>query len=73
MNMKKVWRTLKRTTCWTAKEARDLIKEMTGVEYRLPYVRAMLRGRGYSIKVPVGRHVRWASPQKISGFQRRMR
>ena len=72
-DMKKVWRTMKRTACWTAKEARDLIKKMTGVEYRIPHVRAMLRGRGYSMKVPVGRHVRRASQQKISGFQRRMR
>ena len=72
-DMKKVWRTLKKTTCWTAEEARDLIKKMTGAEYRIPHVRAMMRGRGYSMKVPVGRHVRRASPQKISGFQRRMR
>ena len=72
-DMKKVWRTLKRTICWTVKETRDLIKTMAGVEYRIPHVRAMLRGHGYSMKVPVGRHVRRASPQKISGFQRRMR
>ena len=71
--MKKVWRTLKRTACWTAKEARDLIKEVAGVEYRIPHVRALLRGRGYAMKVPVGRHVRRAGPQKISGFRRRMR
>ena len=72
-NMKKIWRALKRITCWTAKEARDLIKTMTGVEYQLPHVRAMLRGRGYTMKVPVGRHVRRASPQKIAGFRRRMK
>ena len=72
-NMKKIWGTLKKITCWTAKEARDLIKEMSGVEYRIPHVRAMLRDRGYTIKVPVGRHVHRASPQKIAGFRRRMR
>ena len=46
---------------------------MTGVEYQLPHVRAMLRGRGYTMKVPVGKHVRRASPQTIAGFQKRMR
>ena len=46
---------------------------MTGVEYRIPHVRAMLRGRGYTMKVSMGRHVRRAGPQKIAGFQRRMR
>lgn len=71
--MKNIWRTLKKTTCWTAKEVRDLIKEKTGTEYRLPHVRSLLRSRGYTMKVPVGRHVRRASRQKIAGFQRRMR
>ena len=56
-NMKKIWGALKRTACWTAKEAHDLIKEMSGVEYQLPHVRAILRGRGYTMKVPVGRHI----------------
>ena len=51
----------------------DLIKEMTGVEYRLPHVRALLRGHGYTMKVPVGRHVRRAGPSKIAGFRRRMK
>ena len=36
--MKRIWRTLKKTTCWTAKEVRDLIKRMAGTEYRLPHV-----------------------------------
>ncbi len=72
-DMEKVWRTLKRTICWTVKETRDLIKTMTVVEYRILHVRAMLRGRGYTMKVSVGRHVRRASPQKIAGFRRRMR
>ncbi len=71
--MKKIWRALKRTACWTVKEARDLIKEMSGVEYQLPHVRSMLRDRGYTMKVSVGRHVQRASPQKIAGFRRRMK
>ena len=45
---------------------------MSGVEYEISNVRALLRGRGYTMKVPVGRHVRRASRQKIAGFQRRI-
>ena len=71
--MKKIWRVAKKTTCWTAKGLLDLIRTMSGVEYEISHVRALLRGRGYTMKVPVGRHVRRASRQKIAGFQRRMR
>ena len=70
--IKKVWRMAKKTTCWTAKGMLDLIKTLSGVEYEISHVRALLRGRGYTMKVPVGRHVRRASRQKIAGFQRRM-
>ena len=61
------------TTCWTAKALLDLIKTMSGIKYEISHVRALLRGRGYTMKVPVGRHVRRANRQKIAGFQRRMR
>ena len=71
-NMKKVWRALKRTACRTAKEARDLIKEMAGVRYRIPHVRVPLRGRGYTMKVHAGRHALRASRQKMVGFRMRM-
>lgn len=70
--MRKIWRTLKKTTCRTAKTARDLIKEMVGAEYRIPPVRALLRSHGYTLKVPMGRRVRRACKQKIAWFQRRM-
>ncbi len=70
--MKKVWRMAKKTTCWTAKGMLDLIKTLSGVKYEISHVRALLRGRGYTMKVPVGRHVRRASRQKIAGFQRRI-
>ena len=71
--MKKIWRVAKKTTCWTAKALLDLIKTMSGIKYEISHVRALLRGRGYTMKVPVGRHVRRANRQKIAGFQRRMR
>ena len=63
----------KKTTCWTAKGMLGLIKTVSGVEYHISHIRALLRGRGYTMKVPVGRHVHRASRQKIAGFQRRMR
>ena len=52
--MKKVWRVAKKTTGWPAKDMRDLIKTVSGVECEISYVRAPLRGRGYPVKVPVG-------------------
>ena len=50
-----------------------LIKTVSGGEYEISHVRALLRGRGYTMKVPVAWHVHRASRQKIAGFQRRMR
>ena len=70
--MKSIWRVAKKTTCWMAGEVQDLIKKTSGIVYEISHVRALLRGHGYTMKVPVGRHVRRASRQKISGFQRRM-
>ena len=71
--MKKIWRVAKKTTCWTAKGMLGLIKTVAGIEYEISHVRALLRCRGYIMKVPVGRHVNRTSRQKIAGFQRRMR
>ena len=71
--MKKIWRAAKKITCWTARGLLNLIRTMSGVEYEISHVCALLRGRGYTMKVPVGRYVRRASRQKIAGFQRRMR
>ena len=71
--MKSVWWAAKMTAYWTAKGMLDLIKMVFGVEYEISHIRALLRSRGYTMKVPVGRHVRRASKQKIAGLQRRMR
>ena len=69
----KIWRVARKTTCWTAKGMLALIRTVSGIEYEISHVRALLRGRGYTMKVPVGRHVNRAGRQKIAGFQRRMR
>ena len=40
--------------------------------YEISHIHTLLRGRGYAMKVQVGRHVRRASRPKTAGFQRRM-
>ena len=40
-------------------------------EYTIPYARFLLRSRGFTRKVPVGRHVKRASRQKIAWFRKR--
>ena len=71
--IKKIRRIAKKTTCWTASGMRDLIAGMSGVEYEISYVRQLLRRWGYTMKVPVARHVKRASRRRIAGFQRRLR
>ena len=51
----------------------SFIKKMTGVEYNLTYVREMMRKWGFSMKVPVMRHVNRAGNRKIARFKKRMR
>ena len=41
-------------------------------EYTIPYARLLLRSWGFTRKVPVGRHVRRASRQKIAWFRKRL-
>ena len=41
-------------------------------EYTIPYARFLLRSRGFTRKVPVGRHVKRASRQKIAWFRRKL-
>ena len=40
-------------------------------EYTIPYARFLLRSWGFTRKVPVGRHVKRASRQKIARFRKR--
>ncbi len=55
----------------------DLIRNMSGIEYlteySLQYARKILRSWGFTRKVPVGRHVRRASRQKIAWFRKKLR
>ena len=41
-------------------------------EYTIPYARFLLRSWGFTRKVPVGRHVKRASRQKIAWFRKRL-
>ena len=71
--MKKVRRLVTKTACWEAEEAQGFIKKMTGIEYNLTYVREMMRKWGFSMKVPVMRHVSRAGRRRIARFKKRMR
>ena len=46
---------------------------MTGIKYNLTYVREMMRKWGFSIKVPVMRHVNRVSNRRIARFKKRMK
>ena len=58
---------------WTAEDLFDLIKEESGGEYDVSYVRRLLRGWGYTRKVSVGRYVNRANWWKIAWFRRKVR
>ena len=71
--MKKIRRLIRKTACWEAERVQSFIKKMTGVEYNLTYVREMMRKWGFSMKVPVMRHVNRAGNRRIARFKKRMR
>ena len=71
--MKKIRRLIRKTACWEAERVQSFIKKMTGVEYNLTYVSEMMRKWGFSMKVPVMRHVNRAGNRKIARFKKRMR
>ena len=41
-------------------------------EYAIPYARFLLRSWGFTRKVPMGRHVKRASRQKIAWFRKKL-
>ena len=41
-------------------------------EYTIPHARFLLRSWGFTRKVPVGRHVKRASRQKIAWFRKKL-
>ena len=71
--MKKVRRLITKTACRETEEAQSFIKKMTGIEHNLTYVREMIRKWGFSMKVPVMRHVNRVGRRRIARFKKRMR
>ena len=60
----------------TAEDLRDIIRDGSGIEcmteYTISYARFLLRSWGFTRKVPVGRHVKRASRQKIAWSRKRL-
>ena len=60
----------------TAEDLRDIIRDGSGIgymtEYAIPYARFLLRSWGFTRKVPMGRHVKRASRQKIAWFRKKL-
>ena len=71
-DMKKIRKAACSKPVWTGREMQQYIQQKTGVKYELGYVRQILRGWGYSQKVPVGKHARRAPDEEIRKFQKEM-
>ena len=71
-DMKRIRKNARRKLIWTGREMQEYIMQKTGVKYDLTHVRYILRGWGYSQKVPVGRHARRAPDEEIRKFQKAM-
>ena len=67
---------IKKTVYLTAEDLRDIIRYGSGIEYMteytISYARFLLRSWGFTRKVPVGRHVKRASRQKIAWFRKKL-
>ena len=67
---------VKKTVYLTAEDLRDIIRDGSGIEYlteyTIPYARFLLRSWGFTRKVPMGRHVKRASRQKIAWFRKKL-
>ena len=71
--MRKVRKLMTKIACWEAEEAQRFITKMTGIEYNLTYVHELMRKWGFSMKVPVMRHVNRAGRRRIARFKKKMR
>ena len=71
-DMKKIRKDACRKPVWTGKEMQERIQQKTGIKYNIMHVRYLLRGWGYSQKVPVGRHAKRAPDEEIREFQEGM-
>ena len=60
-----------------AEDLRDIIRNGSGTEYlaehATQYARFLLRSWGFTRKVPMGRHVKRASRQKIAWFRKKLK
>ena len=63
------------TVYMTAESLLDFVRKESGAEpkYTLPYARLLLRRWGFTRKVPMGRHVRRASRQKIAWSRKKLK
>ena len=70
------YKKVKKTVYLTAEDLRDIIRDGSGIEYMteytIPYARFLLRSWGFTRKVPMGRHVKRASRQKIAWFRKKL-
>ena len=71
--MKKVRRIARDTMCWTVEGMHKHILKNTGVDYSASHVRKIMKKWGYTMKVPVGRHVNRASKRRIRRFQKKVK
>ena len=71
-DMKKIRKDACRKPVWMGKEMQERIQQKTGIKYNIMHVRYLLRGWGYSQKVPVGRHAKRAPDEEIREFQEGM-
>ena len=70
------YKKVRKTVYLTAEDLRDIIRDGSGIEYMaeyaIPHARFLLCSWGFARKVPVGRHVRRASRQKIAWFRKKL-
>ena len=70
------YKKVKKTVYLTAEDLRDIVRDGSGIEYMteytISYARFLLRSWGFTRKVPMGRHVKRASRQKIAWFRKKL-
>ena len=69
--MRCIMRIVDRKDFWTATELRDMIYLKSGIKYALKYCADLFRKWGYTMKVPVCRHVNAATDEMVAEFQER--
>ena len=67
--MQHVQNTVRRKKVWTSLRLQELIYLKSGVRLNRKYCSSLLRKWGYTMKVPVSRHVSAASAEEVAKFQ----